>query len=168
MLRIELISNSSVKCFVLVWIHRYQWMIFLKRFARLRKSVSILAWIWLFVSLFVCLGFIVLFENFTLIWRRPHYRWKVANFDLSSALIAIEQLGFLNSVPHLLWHGASVYNGHLRGPVTLIPVAERLVVDLSLKICFYDLGLSRLGFENRIRGQRSDPLRHRRLNMIHI
>ena len=26
-------------------------------------------------------------------------------------------LGFF-SVPHLLWHGASVYNGYLRGPVT--------------------------------------------------
>ena len=26
---------------------------------------------------------------------------------------------------------ASVYNGHLRGPVTLIPVAERLAVELT-------------------------------------
>ena len=26
---------------------------------------------------------------------------------------------------HLLWHGASVYNGHLRGPVTLTLIAER-------------------------------------------
>ena len=24
-----------------------------------------------------------------------------------------------------LWHEATVYNGHLRGPVTLTPVAER-------------------------------------------
>ena len=36
------------------------------------------------------------------------------------------------SVPHLLWHGASVYNGHLRRPVALIPNAERLAVELSI------------------------------------
>ena len=35
-------------------------------------------------------------------------------------------------MPHLLWHGASVYDGHLRGPVTLAPNAERLAVELSL------------------------------------
>ena len=37
-------------------------------------------------------------------------------FYLCSALKAIEQRGFF-SVPHLLWHGASVYNDHLQGPV---------------------------------------------------
>ena len=31
-------------------------------------------------------------------------------------------------------HEASVTNGHLRGPVTLIPYAERLAVELSLPI----------------------------------
>ena len=36
------------------------------------------------------------------------------------------------SVPHLLWHGSLVCNGHLRGPVTLAPVAKRLAVELSL------------------------------------
>ena len=35
----------------------------------------------------------------------------------SLAIMAIEQWGFF-SMPHLLWHGTSVYNGHLRGPVT--------------------------------------------------
>ena len=29
------------------------------------------------------------------------------------------------SVPHLLWQGSSVYNGHLRGHVALTPAAER-------------------------------------------
>ena len=33
-------------------------------------------------------------------------------FDLCSALIAILQWGFF-SMPHLLWHGASIYYGHL-------------------------------------------------------
>ena len=43
-------------------------------------------------------------------------------------------------MPHLLRH---VYNGHLRGPVPLTPVAERLAVELSLP------GLSRPGLEPR-------------------
>ena len=38
------------------------------------------------------------------------------------------------SVPHLLWQGASVYNGHLRGPKTLTPVAGHLAVKLSLPV----------------------------------
>ena len=44
--------------------------------------------------------------------------------------MAIQQWWFF-SVPHLLWHGASVY---LRGPVTLTPIAERLAVEQSLPI----------------------------------
>ena len=36
--------------------------------------------------------------------------------------LSIEQWGFF-SVPHLLWHATSVYNGHLRGPVILTYVA---------------------------------------------
>ena len=43
------------------------------------------------VWFFVCLGFIVPVENFSLIWRRHHYRWRAAKFDLCSALVAIEQ-----------------------------------------------------------------------------
>ena len=38
------------------------------------------------------------------------------------------------SVPHLLWHWISVYNGHLQEPVTLTPIAERLTVELSLPV----------------------------------
>ena len=80
---------------------------------------------------FFLLGFIIPLENFSLIWKRRHYRWRTANFDLCCALMAIEQWGFF-SVPHLLWHGASVYNGLLRGPVTLTRTAERLAVERSL------------------------------------
>ena len=76
-----------------------------------------------FICIFVCLGFSVPLENFSLIWRRHHYLWRTANFDLYSALMAIEQWGFFN-VSHLLRHGPTLYNGHLRGPVTLTPVAE--------------------------------------------
>ena len=43
-------------------------------------------------------------------------------------------------------------NGHLRGPVTLTPVAKRLAVDMSLLILssfnYMYLSLSRLGFEH--------------------
>ena len=52
-------------------------------------------------------------------------------FYLYSALMAIEQLRFF-IVPHLLWHEESVYNGHIRGPLTLTPIAERFEVELSL------------------------------------
>ena len=93
-----------------------------------------------------------------------HYRWRAANSDLCSACMAIEQWGFF-SVPHLLWPGASVYNGHFQVPVTLTPNAERLEMERLLHCtCFNDLRLSRLGFEHPtvcLRGQRSYPLRHR-------
>ena len=111
----------------------------------------------LFVCLFDCLfGVYRPTRDFSLIWTRHHYR--------CSALMTIEQWRFC-SVPHLLWHGASVYNGHLEGPVTFTLVAERLAVELSLTFFyyFYVLCLSRLGFEHptlRLWGQRSNPLRH--------
>ena len=46
--------------------------------------------------------FIVPLENFSLIWRFHHFRWRATNFDLCSALMVIERWGFF-SVPHLLW-----------------------------------------------------------------
>ena len=82
---------------------------------------------------FVCFEFVVPLQNFSFFWRCHHCRWKAANFDLCSALMAIEQWGFF-SVPHLLWHQVSFYNGHLRGPVTLTPIAERMAVELSLPV----------------------------------
>ena len=85
---------------------------------------------------FVCMflwGLSIHSRLLTHIWRRHHYRWRAANFDLCSALMAIEQWGFL-SVPHLLWYGTSVYDGHLRarGPMTPKSLAERLAVELWL------------------------------------
>ena len=80
-------------------------------------------------------GVIVLLENFHSYGHVTIADEGLVNFDLCSALMhmAIEQWGFI-SVPHLLWHGASVYNGHLRGPMTLTPIAERLAVELSLPV----------------------------------
>ena len=66
-------------------------------------------------------------REFFIHWGLHHYRWRAAKFDLCLALIANEQWGFF-SVLLLLGHGASVCNGHLRGPVTLKPIAERLAV----------------------------------------
>ena len=76
-------------------------------FVRLGFFVCVCLVVWLFV----CLGFFVPLENFSFIWRHHHCRWSAANFDLGTALMAIEQWGFL-SVPHQLLHGASVYYGH--------------------------------------------------------
>ena len=73
-------------------------------------------------------GLIVPLDNFLLIRTHHHYRWRAPNFDLCSALMAIEQWGFFSG-PHLLRHGPTVYNGHLRGPVTLTPIAGRLAVS---------------------------------------
>ena len=74
------------------------------------------------IGFFVSLGCYVPLENVSLIWRRHHNRWMAA--DLCSTLMATEQWR-LFSVQPLLWLRTSVYNGHVRGPVTLTPVAKR-------------------------------------------
>ena len=64
---------------------------------------------------------------------------------------------------------ASVYNGQLRGPVTLPPNAESLAVELLLPVS-NDLGLSLLGFVHptfRLRGEQSYPLHHRRGHFVY-
>ena len=70
--------------------------------------------------MFVCL-FVWVFrptrEFFTHMETSP-LPMKGCKFDLCSELMIIEQWGFL-SVPHKLCQGASIYYGHLRGPVTL-------------------------------------------------
>ena len=83
--------------------------------------VTMASVIWfLFVEFFVPL------EKFSLIWLRHHYQWRAAKFDLCSALMAIELWAFFN-VPHPLWYGTSMYNGHIGGPVRVTPtrVAKR-------------------------------------------
>ena len=80
------------------------------------------------VCVFICVEFIV-----PLIWRSQHCRWSAVNFDLCSAFMAIEHWGFLYAT-HLLWHGSTLFNCHLRSPVTHTPFAERLAVELSLPV----------------------------------
>ena len=87
------------------------------------------------ISLFVCMFriFHIPLENVSLIWRCHHYWRGATNFDQCSALMIIEQWGFVNA-SHLLWHGPTLYNGHLWEPVTLTLVAKHLAVDLSLVV----------------------------------
>ena len=85
----------------------------------------------------ICLFWVPL-ENCTHTSRHLHYRWRSSSFYLYSALIAIDQWGFL-TVP-------TCYNTE------------------AVTTCFYDLGLSRLGFGHptfRMQGERSNRLRHR-------
>ena len=87
-------------------------------------------WLTLFVCLFVVFGPTA--EFFTYM-TSLYNRWKAAILTYARHSWLIEQWGFL-SVQHLLWHGASVNNGHLRGPVTLTPIVERLAVKQSLPV----------------------------------
>ena len=108
-----------------------------------------LCYLGFFVCLFVCLGFIVPLENCSPIWRRHHCRWRAANFDLCSTLMAIEQWGFF-SVQHLLVISEDPLHSHL--------------LTRAVTTCLYDSGMSRLGCEHptfRLRDQRSNPLHHR-------
>ena len=77
------------------------------------------------VRLFVCLfGDLLPTREFSHIWTRHNYRWRAANFDLFNW-----HWWPLSSEGSLTGHtycdtGRPLYNGHLRGPVTLTPVAE--------------------------------------------
>ena len=111
---------------------------FLKRFIGIVKKYLFFLhkktqhWLILFVCLFVCglSSHSRIFHSFgdvTITGERLQF------FDLCSAIMAIKQWGFFN-VSHLLWHGASVNNGHLREPVTLTTISERLAVEMSLPV----------------------------------
>jgi hypothetical protein len=60
-------------------------------------------------------------KNISLIWRRHHCRWRAAKFRPTciSALRAFEQGGIF-IVPHLLWHGTSVFPVSFEGPPHLV------------------------------------------------
>ena len=87
------------------------------------------------ISLFV----VWIFTSYSILWRRHHYRWGASNFDLYLAFMAIEQWDIFN-VPHLLRHGISVCNNHLRGPVSNTNIAERLASG-TITTFFYILGI---------------------------
>ena len=84
----------------------------------------------IWVCFFVWLGFIVQ-SRISLIWRRHYYLWRAAHFDLEwLAFMVIEQWVFF-SMPHLLWHGESVYNGQLH---LLLSVEQRGCLYMFLRL----------------------------------
>ena len=91
--------------------------------------------------------FVVPLENFSLIWRLHLYQWRAANFNQCSALMTMDKWGFF-SLPHLVWHGTSAYNGNLQGPVTLTLIADRFAVELLLPVFTSKVCRSRLGIEH--------------------
>ena len=102
---------------MILWIHVHVHSVVPLRIIKLK--------LYSYVCLYVFVHVHPNWENFT--W------WRATNFDLYSALMAMEHWGFFN-VRATPSHGASVYNCHLRGPVTLKPVAEYLAVELSLPV----------------------------------
>jgi hypothetical protein len=70
--------------------------------------VSILTCITYPFWLIDCLMFYAPLKNISLIWRRHHHREGLQNLGLCSALRALEQGGIF-IVPHLLWHGLSIF-----------------------------------------------------------
>ena len=73
---------------------------------------------------FVCLGFFVPLEYFSLLWRRHRCRWRAANYDMCPALMAIEQWEFFD-VPHLLWHAENVTQTQMWA------IPQKLIMDDS-------------------------------------
>ena len=97
-------------------------------------------------DLIIRLVFFVPLENFSLIWSRHHYWWRALNFDLCSAIMAIEQWG-LFSVPHLLWHrGIRLWWSSPR--TRDIHTYCRAFGSESVTTSFNNLGMSRLEFKH--------------------
>ena len=81
---------------------------------------------------------------------------QILTYTLYSVFMDIAHWGFFNRT-HKLWHGTTLYNGDLRGLVTLSPFCSGCVTT-----CIKDLGLSRPGNEPRFSVSKANtlPLRH--------
>ena len=62
-----------------------------------------------------------------------HCRWTATKIPPMLGSYGHWAMSFFN-VSHLLWHGPTVYNGHLRGPLTLTPIAKRWAEELVLPV----------------------------------
>ena len=93
-----------------------------------------------FICLYVFWGISSHSKNFSLKWRRHHY--GKFYFDLCSALMVIGLWRFF-SVPHLLWHGVSIYNGHLAPRTRDTHNFCRVFASGAVTTCFYDFDLLR-------------------------
>ena len=95
--------------------------------------------------LFVCL-FRVFRTTRELFTHFHHYLWRATDFDLYSALMAIEQWRSFN-VPHLLWHGPTA--------PFIMAISEdpwhshrcQAFGSGAVTTCFSELGLTRPGIE---------------------
>ena len=95
------------------------------------------------VLMFVCL----FVKFFSLIWRRHHYKWRISNLTYTRHSWPFEHCSPTRSVT--------------QG----IRLQCRAFGSGAVNTCFYDLCLSRLGFEHltfRMWGERSNRLRHYR------
>ena len=99
-------------------------------------------------------------REFILIWRRHHYRLRVANFNLCSVYRLYghwtERVLYTPTVTSLKWSSPRTRDSH---------TYCREFGGGSITTCFNDIGMSRLGFEQptfRLRDGRYKPLRHRR------
>lgn len=89
------------------------------------RNSFVLFCFYLLISIYFCWWVFVQIKNFSLN-RIFHYRWKATNFNLCSALRTIEQRVFFN-VSHLLWYGATLYNGYLQNRDTHTCLAEMVI-----------------------------------------
>ena len=76
------------------------------------------------MKLFFLLEFFVRIENFSLIWRHHHCRWRVQIWPMLGTFVH-----WAVRVPKLATLTVTWGIRHLRGPVTLSPYAERLAVE---------------------------------------
>ena len=110
--------------------------------------------VWSFLSnsrIFYAYGDVTISGEGLQIMNYARYLWQ---FSIDDSLACHPFFENFNLVTR-----ASVYSGHLPGPVTLAPNAELCGPTIT---CFKDLDLSRLGFEHptlRLRGERSNLLR---------
>ena len=85
-------------------------------------------WLLMYQRLFVCLGFSSKSRIF-------HSHGDVTITEEGLHILTYARHPWpLNGVGSLLWYGALIYIGHLRGPVTLTPTLERFAVELSLPV----------------------------------
>ena len=76
----------------------------------IRRSFKFLS-VFIYSWLMICLTL----KNFSLIWRCHDYRWRAAKLKPMLGAQGLEQIGIF-IMPHLLWHGASVFPVSSEGP----------------------------------------------------
>ena len=115
-----LYTFSLAPHFTLGW---YEWIRSLLLFSRYTVGSMLISPLYYF-----CIGEMQLSGSIQISESRLTFNWLFLIIFLSWIFEK-----FFN-VPHLLWHGPTLYNGHLQGPVTLASIVERLAVKLSQSV----------------------------------